>query len=124
MLINSYDLIAVFLFVVINSFAQVFRKKGANVLGQINLVDIFSKRVFDILLERNFIIGSFCDTLGTLLWFVALSKLELNFAFSLTALNYVLTPILASIFFGEKIVIIRWIGIMLIVIGIIIVTKY
>jgi len=124
MLTNFYDIIAVFLFVVINSFAQVFRKKGANILGEIKLGDIFSKKVFDVLLERNFIIGSFCDTLGTLLWFVALSKLELSFAFSLTALNYVLTPILASIFFGEKIVIIKWIGIAFIVVGIIIVTRY
>jgi len=80
--------------------------------------------VFDVLLERNFIIGSFCDTSGTLLWFVALSKLELNFTFSLTTLNYVLTPILARMFFGEKIMIIRWIGIAFIVISIIIVTRY
>ena len=70
MLINLSDLIAVFLFVIINSFTQVFRKKGVNILGEIELGDIFSKRVFDVLLERNFIIGSFCDTLGTLLWFV------------------------------------------------------
>ena len=55
---------------------------------------------------------------------MALAKLELNFVFPLTALNYVLTPLLDSIFVGEKIMIIKWIGIALNVIGIIIVTRY
>lgn len=55
-------------------------------------------------------------------WLLALSKADLNFAFSADSMHYILIALASRIFLKEKVGFNRWVGTSLIVIGIILLT--
>ena len=60
---------------------------------------------------------------GTLIWLVVLSRLDLSFAYPLVASTYIFTPLLANLLLHEHIPGLRWVGIIVILIGVIIVAR-
>jgi drug/metabolite transporter (DMT)-like permease len=58
---------------------------------------------------------------GFLLWLVVLSKLNLSYAYSFLALAYVLVPLFSWWLFGDQIPMLRWVGILVICLGLILV---
>jgi drug/metabolite transporter (DMT)-like permease len=61
--------------------------------------------------------------LGALSWLTVLSRLPLSFAYSLLAVGYVITPFLAWLIFRESISPLRWLGIVVISLGVILVSR-
>ena len=57
-----------------------------------------------------------------LIWLFVLTKTDLNFAFSLDSMRYVLIAVASMIFLKEKIGAVRWMGIGAVVGGIVLVT--
>ena len=57
------------------------------------------------------------------LWLVAISRLDLSFAYPLLALAFVINPLLARLLLGESIPWERWLGILIICIGVVIVSR-
>jgi uncharacterized membrane protein len=60
--------------------------------------------------------------LSLLIWLYALSKAELNLAFSVDSMHYIFIALASKIFLKEKVGLNRWIGTILIVTGITLVT--
>lgn len=60
---------------------------------------------------------------ATLLWFHVLKKYEFSLAYPLVAISYVFGMIAALVVFKEAIPVARWIGVSLIIIGVILVAK-
>ncbi len=60
---------------------------------------------------------------ATMLWFQVLKKYEFSLAYPLVAMSYVFGMIAAVVVFKETVPIARWIGVSLIVVGVIIVAK-
>ena len=60
---------------------------------------------------------------GFLTWLIVLSKLDLSYAYSFLAVTYVLVPLLSWLFLGEQVPTMRWIGIAVICIGLVIVGR-
>ena len=60
---------------------------------------------------------------GFLIWAIALSHLRLSFAYPLLAIGYVINPLSGMIFFSESIPLARWIGILIIVAGLVLVGR-
>ncbi len=58
---------------------------------------------------------------GFVVWLVVLSKLDLSHAYPFLALAYILVPLLSWLILGENIPAIRWVGIIVVSIGIILV---
>jgi len=58
-----------------------------------------------------------------ILWLVAISRLDLSFAYPLLALAFVINPLLAQLLLGESIPWERWVGILVICIGVVIVSR-
>ena len=58
-----------------------------------------------------------------ILWLVAISRLDLSFAYPLLALAFVINPLLARLLLGESIPWERWVGIFVICIGVVIVSR-
>ena len=58
-----------------------------------------------------------------ILWLVAISRLDLSFAYPLLALAFVINPLLARLLLGESIPWERWVGILVICIGVVIVSR-
>jgi drug/metabolite transporter (DMT)-like permease len=60
---------------------------------------------------------------GFIIWAMALSRLQLSFAYPLLAAGYLINPLAAMLFFGEQIPPIRWVGIIVVMIGLILVGR-
>lgn len=61
--------------------------------------------------------------LGAMSWMAVLSRVPLSFAYPLLALGYVITPILAWLVLRESVSPMRWLGILVIGLGVILVTR-
>ncbi len=68
-------------------------------------------------------LGLACYGFGAVLWLVVLSRLDLGYAYPLLALSYILIPLLAHFLLGETIPPLRWVGIAVIFIGVVIVAR-
>jgi len=105
--------------VLLGSFAQIFLRKGMLEIGEIGLKEILSKKVFGIIFQKYVFLGIVLFTINTFVWLILLSKkeAEISFVFPLLALGYIVTAILAKIFFNEELTLFRISGIILIVLG-------
>jgi multidrug transporter EmrE-like cation transporter len=62
-----------------------------------------------------------CYVATFIAWMAVLTRMDLNRAFPLTALTYVTVPMLAFIFFGEQLPMLRVVGIGVIIVGVILI---
>ncbi len=67
-------------------------------------------------------IGTTCLATFFALWLTVLSWAELSLALPLTAATFILGPVLAQIYLGEQIIPLRWLGTILISVGVVLVT--
>ncbi|MDD5078571.1 MAG: EamA family transporter [Candidatus Paceibacterota bacterium] len=56
------------------------------------------------------------------LWITILSKIDLSVAMPVASFSYITIPLISIIFFGEKIPVLRWMGIGFILLGVILVS--
>ncbi|MEA3335275.1 MAG: EamA family transporter [Chloroflexota bacterium] len=61
--------------------------------------------------------------IGALAWIAVLSRLDLSVAYPFLALNFVLITIISRLFLGETVPLLRWAGIGVIVVGILLVAR-
>jgi len=117
---NNLGLIFLLIAVALGSLAQVLLKKGGSVISQLSI----SWQDFIILIKEvltNFYVMGWVilGGLSALFWIVAISKLNLSFAAPVAlSLGIVLTVILAKIFLGENISFMGWIGVFVVILGI------
>jgi len=108
--------------VVLGAFGQVSMKKGLK-NKPIQLNELASMKLFDTVFEPNVFIGTMLYIVATLIWFVVLSNAELSFVYPLLGLGYIVTVIFARFYLGESIALIRWLGVLLIVAGAVLVGR-
>lgn len=60
---------------------------------------------------------------SAVVWLYLLTKLDISFVQPILALTYVATPILAILFLHENVPAIRWVGILIIIIGVAVVAR-
>lgn len=115
-------IILVMISVVLGAFGQISMKKGLkNKPIQIN--ELASMKFFDTVFEPNVFLGALLYIAATLIWFVVLSNAELSYAYPLIGLGYIVTTVFAFLYLGENVTLIRWVGIILIVIGAVLVGR-
>jgi len=61
--------------------------------------------------------------LSSLFWIVVLSKIDLSLAYPMLALNYVLVPLVAWLFLNEQVPPLRWLGIGVVIIGVVVISR-
>jgi drug/metabolite transporter (DMT)-like permease len=95
---------------------QVLFKMGMNSIGP--LEDLLSlKTVTMILSNKYIIIGLILYGVSSVLWLVGLSMLDVSLMYPLLSLAYVVTTVLAFMVLNEPVRTTRWIGILLIILG-------
>ncbi|WNJ19774.1 EamA family transporter [Pontibacter sp. G13] len=75
-------------------------------------------RIIDLVFRPKILGGLLLSGVGAGLWLLALSDLELSYAFPFLSLNYIIIPIGAVVLYGERIGKVRKMGIGLICVGI------
>ncbi len=102
---------------------QVLIKKGLNLLGDIDFTSGLVSAYVKMFLSPWVVGGLSLYIIGVVFWLYVLSKLDLSYAYPFLALTYVLIALSSSWFLNEHISAIRWIGIAIICIGIILIAK-
>ena len=104
---------------------QICFKYGVGNIHKINGIEdlLKLKTIFEIVTNKYIILGMFLYGSSFILWMAALSTLDVSFMYPLLSLGYIITAIIAFKFLGENINIIRWAGIILIIIGCFLTTK-
>lgn len=98
---------------------QLFFKKGALHLGQIELqmrqiVTIVTR----MLTSPALLLGLACYAGGTFFWIIALSKVDLSYAYPMLSIGYVLVFFLSWWLFGEAVSPIRLLGTIVVCVGV------
>lgn len=63
--------------------------------------------------------GLVCYALSTVCWLAILSKVDLSFAYPMISIGYVAVLLMGAFVFGEDVTLLRWLGVLLIGIGIV-----
>lgn len=120
MMINIFVLVSIC--VILGSFGQIYMKKGLK-NRPIDIQNVLSTKIFYTITEPNVFLGFFFYLLGSVIWLTVLSKADVSFVYPLISLGYILTAILARIYFNENISFIRWFGILLVIGGVFLITR-
>jgi len=109
--------------VVAGVIAQIVLKKGAFNLPNFSLQN-FWPIIKEVLTNHYLILWILFGGVSAFLWLLAVSRLELSFAFPVAqALGIILVAFLSYLFFAEVISLWRWLGILLLIIGIFLVSQ-
>ena len=103
--------------------AQLFVKRGLNLLGTVEFSTGITRAYFKIFSSPLIIIGIIVYTIAVFFWLFGLSKVDLSFAYPFLALSYVLVILASLVILGEYISPLRWIGLAVICIGVLIISR-
>jgi drug/metabolite transporter (DMT)-like permease len=116
------NLLLIVMTVCLNTAGQFMMKAGINRIGKIDL-----SRFFDFIpriVTSGYVLGGFfAYMVSAALWIVILSRAELSWAFPMVSLSYVLTAIFSPILLGESFSVQRFIGILVICVGVFLVSR-
>ncbi len=122
MTISNFILILIVTFLL--AVAQILVKIGVDNLGGLNIgIKTFFSDIIPIILSYHLWLGGVTIVVSSLLWMKVLSKVELSVAYPLISISYVFGLLAAKYILGESIPSIRWVGVGVIGIGIVLLTR-
>lgn len=99
--------------------SQLLLKSSINSLDlHVNSMKKVIKLLVQLLKTPRVLIGFVFSTISLLMWLFVLTKADLNFAFSIDSMRYILIALASVLFLKEKIKAMRWMGIFAVICGI------
>ncbi|MBN2545583.1 MAG: EamA family transporter [Spirochaetes bacterium] len=121
-----YGVLFIILSVIFGAVGQILMKTGMSKIGTLakdtkflDAVVYFIRAIFSPLVFS----GLFSYLISMIIWLWVLSKYELSYARPFVSIGYVVIILYSFFVLGENINLLRWIGIFLTLIGVILVTK-
>ena len=112
----------IFLTDICDTISQLLLKSAINSLDlHINTVRKVIRLMIRLVLNPRVLVGLVFSALSLFIWLFVLTKSDLNFAFSMDSMRYILIALASVFVLKEKISIVRWLGIFAVVCGIVIV---
>lgn len=116
------NILLILLSVLLNCAAQLLIRKGMLIEGEVGIQSMLSH--VGSMLTNLWLWGAmFCYAVSILLWMSVLSKVEVSYAYPFLSVGYVLSAIAGYAFFNENISPIRIVGIVVICIGVILISR-
>lgn len=120
---NKY-LPLIILGVLLNASAQLCLKMGMRGIGIFsfsfeNIIPIGTK----VALNPFIITGLSCYVISVLVWLLALSRVDVTYAYPLLSIGYIVTAVCGQIFLGENMDAVRWLGVVVICLGVFLITR-
>lgn len=104
---------------------QLCLKIGMNRVG--NIEPLVLARVVEIgraiFAEPLVWIGLACYGTSALFWLLVLSRFDLSYAYPMLASMYIILPLLSRIFLKESIPPLRWLGMFVVLVGVVLVSR-
>jgi len=110
-------LVLLFIAISLGASGQILMKRGLNALGERPAAG----RVLRSLVSNWFVLGGFaCYGVSSVLYLLALSRLDLSYAYPMVALSYVMVAVLAWRLLDEPIPPLRVAGLVLVMLGVLV----
>ena len=118
----SFSLI--FISVMLNAAAQILMKAGTNAVGHFefsmeNILPIGLK----LATEWHIVTALFCYAFSVVVWILALSRVPVSIAFPMLSMAYIVTAVAAWYMLGEALSVTKLVGISVIILGVIIISR-
>jgi drug/metabolite transporter (DMT)-like permease len=105
--------LALWLSIMLGSCAQIFLKKGLGDRGT-GSTNLYAR----VLLSGWVWLWALSFVFATAFWLVALTRIELSYAFPLLSSGYVIVAVMSMVFLKERISWMRWMAILVICLGV------
>ena len=104
---------------------QIIFKKGISGLEKIESTDDLLKiqTIIDIVANKYILFGLLLYGAVFLLWMAAMSTLDISFMYPMLSLAYLIAALMAVIFLGENVSLMRWAGTVLVVAGCLLISR-
>jgi multidrug transporter EmrE-like cation transporter len=101
---------------------QLLMKKGMMEFGSFPVSQMLTK-VLPMFVNPWVFFGFACFGLSSLFWLVVLSRLPLSFVYPMVSVAYVLVALFSMVIFKESVTYVRWTGIFVIIVGVILISR-
>jgi len=110
--------------VLLNAMAQLCLKQGMRQVGHFAFtIDNLLPIGFKVALNPFVFAGLTCYVISVVVWLLALSRVDVSYAYPLLSVGYIVTAFAGQFFFGEVLGPTRWTGIVVICIGVYLITR-
>lgn len=106
--------------VFLSSLGGIFLKLGA---VHVDHSGSAATAIMQALMQWRLYFGAFCYFIPVVIWIYMLKRIDITFLQPLFALVYVTTPLLAMPMLNEAVPLARWVGIAVILVGIVLVAR-
>ena len=118
----SFSLI--FISVMLNAAAQILMKAGTNAVGYFEFsVENMLPIGWKLATEWHIATALFCYALSVVVWVLALSRVPVSIAFPMLSMAYIVTAVAAWYLLGEPLSVTKLVGISVIILGVIIISR-
>lgn len=121
--------VAIFLLIAISlgAFGQISLKYGMKHFGDLGQPSIaLAGNVLRAIFTPYVLLGLLCYAVSSCFWLVVISPggWALSYAYPMIAISYVLVVLLSRAFFGDRVMSLQWVGIMLMCSGLVLVARF
>ncbi len=114
----------IFIGVMLNAAAQILMKAGTNTIGHFefsmaNVIPVGWK----LATEWHIVTALFCYGISVVVWILALSRVPVSIAFPMLSMAYVVNAVAAKYLLGEDFNVTKLVGMGVIIIGVIIISR-
>ena len=110
--------------VLAGAFGQVLLKKGMGSMGPLTLsLNQLGSVLWRIGTNPYVIVGLAIYVSGTVFWLVALSRVELSYAYPFASLSYVIMLVASWLLFHENISLVRLLGTLIVGVGVFLISR-
>ncbi len=101
---------------------QLSMKKGMMLFGTFPASQLLQK-IIPMFLNPYVFFGLACFGASAVFWLVVLSRLELSLVYPMVSVAYILVALASWFFFKENVTLARWIGIAVIIFGVVLISR-
>jgi len=114
--------IMLFTSVALAAAGQILMKYGMRMIGVFPVRELLSK-IVSIIFNPFVFSGLSLFGFSSIIWLVVLSRLELSFVYPMVSVAYIIVTIASFFLFSEQVTLIRWLGILTICAGVILISR-
>ena len=114
----------IFTGVMLNAAAQILMKAGTNAVGHFEFsIENIVPMGWKLATEWHIFVALCCYALSVVIWIPALSRVPVSIAFPMLSMAYIVTAVAARYLLGEDLSMTKLVGIGVIILGVIIISR-
>ncbi len=101
---------------------QLLMKQGMMMFGKFPVTQLLAKMI-PMIFQPYVFLGIICFGVSSIFWLVVLSRIDLSLAYPLVSIAYIVVAIFSYYVFKENVSLLRWIGIITICLGVLLISR-